>query len=199
MPGSDQESERPVARSDACTDGETLRSQIEMWRPYLKRVAANVLGAGAADKLDASDVVQAALLRAVRSLAQFQGQSSDEMLGWLVAIVRNEAKQTRRFWKRERRATAKEVPLNGSADSAALAVDQYPTPCSSLLHRERAARIVAAVDGLREADRDVIHMRCFLGFSHREIADKQGRSEAAVRQHWVAALDRLQRELGDFS
>src|SRR5262245_56773756 len=59
------------------------------YRPYLKAVALRIL----ADRLpsDGSDIVQTSLAVAFERLAQFREQEPAAFLGWLAAIVRNEA------------------------------------------------------------------------------------------------------------
>lgn len=176
-----------------------LWEAAEGFRPYLRAVAANVLQERLAGKVDPSDIVQAALLGSVEQLAQFRGASPEDWQAWLVAIVRNEARQTCRFWHQQRRNVAYERPDGREAGRRHDPPCQGTTPSKQALRREQTARLLAAIELLRPADQTVIRLRHFDGFSHAEVAQKMGRSEAAVRQLWVAALGRLRRALDEES
>ncbi len=49
---------------------------LELFRDDLNRVASQRLGADLASKVDASDVVQETMLRAVRGLGRFRGRTT---------------------------------------------------------------------------------------------------------------------------
>jgi RNA polymerase sigma-70 factor (ECF subfamily) len=168
----------------------------ETWRAYLKAVAAEVLGHTLPEKLDPSDVVQCAVLAAVEHLSQFKGATLEELRAWLAAIVRNEARQTQRHFSRERRDTARQVPLEPRSGSAHMPADNASSVSAKVMRSEQATRLFAALEGLRAEDREVIYLRHFVGLPHAEIAKRLGRSEAAVRQLLSGALERLRAKLG---
>ena len=71
---------------------------IEDYRDYLLLLIRLQLGSRLRAKVDASDVVQQAILQAHECRAQFRGTTEGEWLAWLRAILANAlAAATRRF------------------------------------------------------------------------------------------------------
>jgi RNA polymerase sigma-70 factor (ECF subfamily) len=163
-------------------------------RPYLKQVAGRLLGGPVSAKLDPSDIVQRAFLRAHEQAAQFRGQTFAEWLGWLVTIVRHESLHAMRHYRQERRDVYREEPL-----PAAGQVPERPaeSPSDQAVRREQAAAVLAALERLPGDCRRVLDLRAFQDLPYAAIADQMGRSEAAVRQLWVRAVRRLRREMGE--
>ncbi len=165
------------------------------WRPYLKAVAADVLGGQVVGKVDPSDIVQAALAAAMQEVSGFRGNTIQDWQAWIVAIVRNEARQVQRHWRRERRDVECEQALAlGSRAEQPLATPDS-SPSQQALRRERASQLMLAISRLDADDRQIIELRHFGGLSHEEAAAKMGRTPAAARKLWGRALSRLRAKL----
>jgi RNA polymerase sigma-70 factor (ECF subfamily) len=181
-------------------DRDALLEITGAWRPYLKAVAADVLGGNVAAKVDPSDIVQAALVAAMQGITAFRGNTVQDWQAWIVAIVRNEARQVQRHWRRRRRDVECEqaAPVGSSIQQPLAAPDSSPS--HRALRRERASRLLAAVSQLSEEDRQIIELRHFRGLSHEQAAQQMGKNPAAVRKLWGRALARLREKLGgDYS
>lgn len=167
-------------------DRHALGNLLEKYRPYLLALAQRVL----VHKLPGEDssVVQDGILAAVDHLPQFKGQTGAEFLGWLTAIVRNEA------LNRLKRAKRIE-PL--SVDSGNVALDSQTSPSQRLVRREDAARVRQAVDRLTDRHRQVIELRNFQNLPFAAIASKLAISEALARQLWVRAVQELRDNMGE--
>jgi RNA polymerase sigma-70 factor (ECF subfamily) len=162
----------------------------EAYRPYLRAVAARVLGGRLPS--DGSDVVSDGLGVACERLAQFQGQQPAVFLGWLAAIVRNRA-------LRVLRQAGRLQPLPaGSAEEDPVPADGS-APDQRVSRREQAARLLAALERIPVDDRTVIDLRNFEELPFPEVARRMGRSPEAVRQLWTRAVRRLREQLGDQS
>ena len=59
------------------------------------------------------------------------------------------------------------------------------------MRRERAAKLMATIEALPEEQQKLIRWRHFENLPHRVIAERLGISEAAVRQRWKSALEKL--------
>jgi RNA polymerase sigma-70 factor (ECF subfamily) len=185
----------PVPAAGEGGDPVAFWELVEQYRPYLRRVAAGLLGDRLPNKTDASDVVQQGLLAAYQRRAQFRGRSAGEWQGWLVAIVRNEALNLLRYWRQDRRDVRQEQALPaGSAAGPALDVS---SPSRQTARREQAARLLAALDRLPPDHRQVITLRNLEDLAYADVATRMGRTEQAVRQLWVRAVQRLRQELGE--
>jgi RNA polymerase sigma-70 factor (ECF subfamily) len=140
------------------------------------------------------------MLAGVERFDQFRGTTRGEWQKWLVVIVRNEARNLLRYWHQDRRHIAKEDAVLGSRavtghDESERAAPRLPgpTPTASkqLMMREEASRVLIGLGQLPPEQQQVLTMRHFDGLGHKEIAERLGKSEAAVRQIWVRALQRL--------
>lgn len=191
---------------EAAREGDpgALFAATERLRPYLEAVARAVLKGRLAGKVDPADVVQQSLLASVERFAQFEGETPAELQRWLVAIVRNEAKNLLRYWHQDKRLVAAEDAVAGSRaikptdDGASTRLPAgEPSPSRLVAAREEASRMLATLDRLPSEQRTILTLRHFEGLSHAEIAERLGRTPDAIRQAWVRALRSLRRALGD--
>jgi RNA polymerase sigma-70 factor (ECF subfamily) len=166
-------------------------------RPWLQILARTQLGRHLQAKTDPSDVVQVALLEAVRALDQFRGGTEAEFLAWLrqvlASAIRHEA---RRYGGTAARDVAREESLDrqleeSSARLGAGLVADGSSPSAGAERVEARLALAALLARLPEEYRDVIVLRNLEGLSHEEVAERMGRSVGAVRMLWVRALARL--------
>ncbi len=136
---------------------------------------------------DAEDAVQAGLVKAWRALPRFRRGAP--LRPWLLAIVANEARNRRRSaGRREGLAlrAAHELPSGGAA----------PSPEGRLLAAEERAELLAALERLREEDRDVLSCRYLLELAEEETAQVLSLPRGTVKSRTSRALERLRAELG---
>ena len=84
---------------------------LEGYRDYLRLLAQVQLSTRLQAKLDASDVVQQAILQAHASRVQFRGKTEAEWLAWLRAILANVLASAARRFETAVRAVARERSL----------------------------------------------------------------------------------------
>lgn len=137
----------------------------------------------AGDAADAEEAAQDAFVKAHRALGRFR--SGEPFRPWLLTIVANEARNRRRT--RGRRAAL----VLRAADPGAPGED----PEAAALARERRERLLAAVEQLRDDDREVLACRYFLDLSEEETAAALGIARGTVKSRTHRALARLQEEL----
>jgi RNA polymerase sigma-70 factor (ECF subfamily) len=135
-------------------------------------------------RLDPSDLVQEALLRAVRGLDALHRHDEAAVIAWLQEVVRNVFIDTIR-----RQAAAKRDPHR---EQLALHADESDTPLGAYLtasqpgpstlaaRREELLRLAAAVEQLPEAERDAVIAHFMLELPLAEVAVRIGRTERAV-------------------
>lgn len=136
---------------------------------------------------DAEDAVQEAFVKAYRALGRFRPDAP--FRPWLLRIVANEARNRRRSAGRRAGLVLRAAEDRRPDDAA-------PSPESAVLAGEDRARLLAAVNRLRDDDREVIAARYFLDLTEAEAADTLGVPRGTVKSRLSRALGRLRIELG---
>ena len=139
------------------------------------------------DEHDAQDVVQDAVLRALR---YFDGYREGDARAWLLAIVRNCCLT----WQRRHRGDRLVVPF---ADDAVveLVSDSRETDTLAIERSERAM-LERAIATLPTEFREVIVLREVEGLSYKEISDVVGVPMGTVMSRLARARKRLASALG---
>jgi RNA polymerase sigma factor (sigma-70 family) len=131
-------------------------------------------------RADAEDVAQAAFLKAYLALGRFRAGAA--FRPWLLRIVRNEAKNRRRWAARH-----PELELTEAHDRSGGA----PSPEEEAEAMERRRRLLAAVNRLRRGDREILAYRYFLDISEADMAEMMEVAPGTVKSRLARALERL--------
>jgi RNA polymerase sigma-70 factor, ECF subfamily len=182
-------------------DGPALGQLLELYRHYLALLARLQVGRRLQAKVDVSDVVQEAFLKAHRHFAQFRGHTEGELAGWLrqillthlVNLVRHHQGSQRRDLRRERDLAAELDRSSRDLDRALFA--GLSTPSQQAVRREQAVLLADALGRLPDDYREVIILRHLEGLTFPQVAQCMGRSADSVDKLWVRALARLRRSL----
>src|SRR5262245_55007799 len=123
---------------------------LERYRAYLHLLARMQIDPRLRRDCDASDVVQAVMLRAHQGEAGFRGTTQNEQTAWLRKILANTLADLLRDRFRERRDVRREVHLEKAIDEssvhlAACAASREPSPGSVLDDKEDAVRLADAL------------------------------------------------------
>jgi RNA polymerase sigma-70 factor (ECF subfamily) len=182
-------------RRDACKD---IRS-IEYYRDYLLLHVRLQLDRRLRAKLDASDVVQQAILHAHERRTQFRGATEGEWLAWLRAILANAlAAALRRFDAQARdpgreRSLEAELERSSSRLESLLVADQT-SPSERAVRGEELVRLAHALARLPNEQRQVVELHYLHGLAVADVAAQIGRSRPAAVGLIFRGLKRL-REL----
>ncbi len=133
------------------------------------------------DEHDAQDVVQEAVLRALK---YFEGFRDGDARAWLLAIVRNHC----HTWRAGGGVERMSVPF--SEDAALTLADPRGADELAIRSSERA-RIAAALDALPDVLREVIVLREVNDLSYKEISDVVGVPMGTVMSRLARARQRL--------
>lgn len=140
---------------------------------------------------EAEDIVQEALMKAFRNLAQFRGDS--QMSTWLRAIVQN----TARDWLRNRKGrVCLSLEQTHPADGSTLLFD-FPHPAEN--PEERCAReetewvLRSEIEKLNSVSRRAIQLCLLEELSHRAAANALNISVVTVKSRVFSGKQRLKR------
>ncbi|MCG8585588.1 MAG: sigma-70 family RNA polymerase sigma factor [Pirellulales bacterium] len=175
---------------------------LGQYRPYLRVLAAGRLDDRFQAKLDASDLVQLALLKAHKNLAGFRGNSEAELLAWLRQILATVVIDQARRFNGEKRDIRIERSLHSELDKTSTNLisnltSRHPTPSQILLHEECVAATCAAIDLLPDEQQRAIILKYLRDESVATIAKKMGKTEAAIGGLLRRGMRRLREKMGD--
>ncbi|GAA0386471.1 RNA polymerase sigma factor [Acrocarpospora corrugata] len=146
---------------------------------------AHLLGAGH----EAEDVVQEAFVKAYRHLSGFRRDSAFKP--WLLRIVANETHNLTR--SRGRRA---ELAVRLGQEPEGGSTDPDADPEGAVVAADRSSRLLAAVRGLPDREREAVVCRYFLQLSEAETAEVLGCPVGSVKSRTFRGLRRLREEVG---
>jgi RNA polymerase sigma factor (sigma-70 family) len=158
------------------------RAYEELVRPH-QEISFRVAYVITRNAADAEDAAQDALVKAWRSLGRFR--ADEPLRPWLLAIVANEARNRRRSAGRRER-----LALRAPSGEAA------PSPEEAAVAGDERARLLAALDDLPDAAREVLACRYLLDLSEEETAAALDVPAGTVKSRSARALERLKEAYG---
>jgi RNA polymerase sigma-70 factor (ECF subfamily) len=143
------------------------------------------IGSRLQGQLDASDVVQQTLVRALAGLEGFRGRSDAEMAAWLRQILARQLSNAARDMGRQKRDVSRQRSLEAALDQSAcrlelfLATDES-SPSQKAQRNEQLLELADALAELPEAQREAIVLHHLEHWRLDEIGQRLDRSPAAV-------------------
>jgi RNA polymerase sigma-70 factor (ECF subfamily) len=182
-------------------DPDAVDRLMDRHRDSLHRMIECRLNRGVAARVDASDIVQEALLTASRRLSDYLKDPRLPFHAWLRQLARDRLNDVYRRQLADKRNVAREqhVPPDerSSLDPIAQLRDMELTPAAQLLRKEFADRFHQAVDQLSDDAREIILMRHAEQLTNSQAAELLGLSEPAAAMRYLRALKQLKSILGD--
>jgi RNA polymerase sigma-70 factor (ECF subfamily) len=180
---------------------DTNERPLEEYRDYLRLLARLELSPRLQAKLDASDIVQQAILEALQFREQFRGQSEAEWLAWLRAILAHTLAAAGRRFSTEARDLGRERSLEvelerSSSRLECLLMADQTSPSERASRSEELLRLARAMACLPEDQRQVIELHHLKGMPVAEVATLIERSRPAVVGLLFRGLNRLRVMLG---
>jgi len=170
---------------------------LEVNAPLVYNLALRLVG----NPADAEDLAQDALLRALKALPKFRGDSLTTT--WVYRITVNTWKN--RVRSEKRRSFWKTLPLNlfvGDSDEdesgESHIADGAPALDADMEKEETSQAVQAALLKLDEESRAVIILRDLKGMSYQEIAETMSLPEGTVKSRISRARETLKNRLKSF-
>ena len=180
---------------------EAVDQLMDRHRDSLHRMIRCRLNPGVAARVDASDIVQEALLTASRRLSDYLQNPRMPFHAWLRQLARDRLADAYRHQLADKRDVAREQHIAPDAESSlnplAQLRDLELTPAAMLLRKEFARRFHDALDQLPQESKEIILMRHAEQLTNSQSAELLGISEPAAGMRYLRALRQLKSILGD--
>jgi len=173
-------------------DRAALEALFLAFYPRVIRIAEVRLGTRLRRSLEPADIAQSVFGRALRGLPRFEDRGPGSFGAWLEAIVESTIREKARLLAAGKRGANErpDSPLTGAEPAAS---SRNP---SRLAEREEdVVRLHRAMQTLTEHERRMVEVRMFLGLHGRAAAEAMGVSQAAARQTYSRAMEKLGRFL----
>jgi RNA polymerase sigma-70 factor (ECF subfamily) len=169
-------------------DAQALNRLLERYLPRLERWASGRMPSGIRSMNDTGDIVQEAVISALRNLNTLEIRSEGGLLAYLRLAVRNRIID--QYRRHARRPPREEIPENAVALGA--------SPMEAAIGAEALENYERALESLREEDRQAIILSVELDLKPDEIATQLGKpSPDAARMAVTRALKRLAQAMMD--
>ena len=165
---------------------------VEAFSPQVYRLALKMLN----DPQDAEDVLQETFMKALRSIASFEGRSS--LSTWIYRIAVNELLMLLRRRKPEAISMDQGREDEEGESEPVQVVDWCCLPENELADSEARRFLNLAVQKLTPTLRAVFLLRDVQGLSVRETAEALSISEPAVKTRLLRARLRMREELSQY-
>jgi RNA polymerase sigma-70 factor (ECF subfamily) len=180
-------------------DAAALNELFARHRERLRRMVLLRLDLRLQGRIDASDVLQEALLEATRQVQEYLRDPKYPLFLWLRLLVGERlTKLHRQHLGAQMRDAGLEVSLYRgalpAASSMALAahlLGRATPPAEAAIRAERVLRVQEALNALDPLDREILALRHFEQLTRAEAARVLGIEEAAAAKRYVRALKRL--------
>jgi len=178
--------------------GEAVQA-LGSFRSYLLLLARMHLDRDLQGKCAPSDIVQETLLEACKAQKNFRGRTFGEQAVWLRKMLVHNALKAARDLHREKRDVRRELSLEEALARSSRCLGgslaaKISSPSEKAIQEERILLVADAIEGLPEAERDVVLLHFVEGLSMSEIGKRLDRTAAATAGLLHRALKRL-REL----
>lgn len=186
-------------------EGEALGEFVGRIRAPLYAFIERQLGQALRRKIESDDVFQETCAEAVRSLPTVD-LTDREPFSWLCQLAeRRIIDAHRRFFGAQKRDADREVALDAGGGGSGgdspvglinMLAMSITTPSQVFSRNAREARLSDAIAALPEEQRQALQMRYVENLPSKEIAEKLGKSDAAIRVMLTRSLKKLQELLG---
>ncbi len=156
------------------------------------------LGTGLRKKVEADDIFQEVAIEALKRV----DSAFDDPFGWLCRIGDQKIIDAyRKFFGASKRDARREISADGPAAAneqgiANMLVASFTSPSAVFSREHKNLQMLQALEHLPEENREALRLRYFDGLGSKEIAEKLGKSNGAVRVMLSRSLARLQELLG---
>ena len=169
-------------------DVSALNQLCKVYSPRVLWMIRLRMGKELRSKLESMDLAQETLINALNGLGDFTYKSEGDFVRWLSKICENELRRNLKRLHADKRDIRKEVrldnfePKSGSGFVSVHKPIDPTTPSMILSKKEDLDKLEKAIDQLKPEYKEAIILTKIEGLSCKEISERLGKSNAAVRK-----------------
>lgn len=163
-----------------------LDQLFSVYGERIRRIIRLRMGKELRSKLESMDLVNEALMCAVRDLKEFSYRDEGDFLRWLAQIAENRIRDNLDRLHAGKRDIRKESPLDDDTSKGTNRHNRVQqlamstTPSAILSKKEELDKLENAIDQLKPEHRKIILLAKIEGLSYKEVADKLNKSTDMV-------------------
>lgn len=180
-----------------------LAQFVESKRPQLLAYIQHNLGPALRKKLEPEDILQEVALAALNSLAVFDVADRDPFKLLCQMAEQRIIDAHRHHVAAQKRAAEREVsidaPIRGGepAGFIQLLIASMTSPSAAFSRGQKEMNLQLAIASLPEPQRELLRLRYVEGLPTKDVAERLGKTDGAVRVLLTRTLSRLQQLLSD--
>jgi len=180
-------------------DEAAVRSLLERHLPALRFYVNVRMGPDVRKHETEADVVQSVCLEVLANPGSFEYRGEAAFRHWLFTAALRKLVEKGRYYAAEKRNHERALPLPSDSSPGLVQsiIGNVATPSRIASARETLARLQDALRSMPEESREIILLSRLMGLTHAEIANRLGKTEAAVRTALYRALAKLAPLLAD--
>ena len=197
------EKTQDLLREIKAGDSNAINRLLERHREALRRMVDMRLDPKIRQRVDASDVVQDAMMEANRRMPTYLENPGMPFHLWIrqIATDRLIDQHRRHRVSKKRSVDLEQAPVvAANLDHSTIQFgpqlqDRELTPAAAAIRAEMQRRFERAIEEMDERDQEIIVMRHFEQLSNQEVANVLELSEPAASMRYLRAIRRLQKQL----
>ena len=181
-------------------DTDALVEFIEEKRALLLAFIQKRVGTHLKKKIELEDILQDVSVEAIRSFDKACIGDRDP-LSWLFHLSERKIIDAHRhFFASQKRDASREAALAAGTQGSGLEnllIASMTTPSQAFSRDQKQLKMLAALETLPEDQREALRLRYLVGLPSKDVAEKLGKSDGAVRVMLSRSLARLQQLMAE--
>lgn len=181
-------------------NAEALVEYLEEQRQRLRVYVERNMSAALRQKIDADDLIQEVVMSCLQAQAEVDLTERD-LFGWVCHMAQRRIIDAgRKFTGAKKRDAGREVSLHGGRAGGSeegqqglihLLIASVTSPSRAFSRNQKEFHLLAALEELPEDQREALKLRYIDALPTKEIAEKMGKTDGAIRVMLTRSLKRL--------